>query len=232
MVGRSFGVLVRRRRSLAFRLATAPGIVLHELAHRLTCLLAGVPVESVVYFQLTGPPGYVQHATPSRWSTTALIALAPLAGNVAVAAILLEYSLATYTGSGIDAIASGVLLWWVAVAALIHSLPSSTDLGTIWDATTARWYRFPLAVVVGPLYALRRLAGVVGTYRLTVPLSLVALVGMIALHDLSPAAFLDCVLAGQWGCWDGSPRLGAVFSTVLLDLLDRLRAVRLLVFVS
>jgi hypothetical protein len=180
---------------------------------------------------LTGPPGYVQHSTPNRWSTTALIALAPLAGNVAVAAVLLEYSLATYTGSGIDVVASGVVLWWVALAALIHSLPSSTDIGTVWAATTARWYRFPLVVVVGPLYALRRLAGVVGTYRLTVPLSLVALGGMIALHDLSLAAFFDCVLAGRWGCWDGSPRLRALLSMVLIDLLDRLRAMRLLVFI-
>ena len=230
MVGRGFGVLGRQRHSLLFRLATAPGIVLHELAHRLTCLLAGVSVTSVAYFQLTGPPGYVQHATPNRWSTTALIALAPLAGNVAVAAVLVEYSLAIYTGSGIVAVATGALLWWVAVTALIHSLPSSTDLATVWAATTARWYRVPLVVVVGPLYALRRLAGRVGTYRLTVPLSVVALGGMIALHDLSPAAFLDCVLAGQWGCWDGSPRLGAVLSVVLFDLLERLRAMRLLVF--
>jgi len=229
---RRFRVLVQRRRSVLFRLATAPGIVLHELAHRLTCLLAGIPVESVAYLQLTGPPGYVQHATPSRWSTTALIALAPLAGNVAVAAVLVEYSLATYTGSGIDAVATGVLLWWIAVAALIHSLPSSTDLGTVWTATTARWYRFPLAIVVGPLYALRRLAGVVGTYRLTVPLSLVALGGLIGLHDLSLAVFLDCVLAGRWGCWDGSPRLGAVLSMLSLALFEQLRALLLLVSTS
>jgi len=232
MVRQRLGSGLRQRRSLLFRLATAPGIVLHELAHRLACLVVGVPVQSVAYFQLTGPPGYVEHATPSRWSTAALIALAPLAGNVAVAAVLIEYSLATYTGSGIDAVATGGLLWWVAVAALIHTLPSSTDLETVWAATTARWYRVPLAVVVGPLYALRRLAGVVGTYRLTVPLSLVALGGMIALHDLSPTAFLDCVLAGQWGCWDGSPQLGSVLSMVLLALLDRLRSMRLLVFVS
>jgi len=231
MAERSFGVLIRRRRSVLFRLATAPGIVLHELAHRLTCLLAGVPVQAAVYLQLTGPPGYVQHATPSRWSTTALIALAPLAGNVAVAAVLLEYSLATYTGSGIDAVATGALLWWIAVAALIHSLPSSTDLGTVWAATTARWYRLPLAVVVGPLYALRRLAGRVGTYRLTIPLSLAVLAGVIALHDLSPVVFLDCVLAGHWGCWNGSPRLWAMLSTALPDRLDHLRAMGVLVFV-
>ena len=231
MGGRSFGMLGRRRYSLLFRLATAPGIVLHELAHRLTCLLAGVPVQSAVYFQLTGPPGYVQHATPSRWSTTAAIALAPLAGNIAVAAVLLEYSLAIYTESGVDAVVTGGLLWWVAIAALTHSLPSPTDLGTVWAATTARWYRVPLAVVVGPLYALRRLAGRVGTYRLTVPLSLAVLGGMMALHDLSPAAFLGCVFGGQWGCWDGSPRLGVVLSTVLLDRLDQLRAMGVLVSV-
>ena len=222
--------VLQRRRSLLFRLATAPGIVLHELAHRLTCLLAGVSVTSVVYFQLTGSPGYVQHATPSRWSTTALIALAPLGVNTAVAAMLLEYSLTIYTESGVDAVAIGGLLCWVAVAALIHSLPSSTDLGTVWNATTARWYRLPLVIVVGPLYALRRLAGRVGTYRLTLPLSFAAFGGLLVLYDLSPIVIFDCVLAGQWGCWDSSPRLWTVLSTVLPDRSDRLRAVGLLLF--
>ena len=214
------GSFLRQRRSLAFRLATAPGIVLHELAHRLACLVVGVPVQSVAYFQLTGPPGYVRHATPARWSTTAVIALAPLATNVTVAAVLVEFSLAIYTATGISAVAAGGLLWWVAIAAVVHSLPSTTDLSTVWAATTARWYRLPLAVVVGPVYALRRLAGLVGIYRLTVPLSLAALGGMIALHDLSPTAVLNCLLAGRWGCWDGAPRLVATLSTAVTRLIE------------
>ena len=216
------GLLSRGRRPIAFRLATAPGIVLHELAHRLACLLVGVPVQSVVYFQLTGPPGYVRHTTPTRWSTTAVIALAPLATNVTIAAVLLEYSLAVYTTTGIGGVAAGGLLWWVAVAAVIHSLPSTTDLETVWTATIARWYRLPLAVVVGPVYALRRLAGRVGTYRLTVPLSFVALGGMLALYDLSPTAILDCLLSGRWGCWDRSPRLVSTLSTAVTHRIDRL----------
>jgi len=216
------GLLSRGRCSIAFRLATAPGIVLHELAHRLACLLVGVPVQSVVYFQLTGPPGYVRHTTPTRWSTTAVIALAPLATNVTIAAVLLEYSLAVYTTTGIGGVAAGGLLWWVAVAAVIHSLPSTTDLETVWTATIARWYRLPLAVVVGPVYALRRLAGRVGTYRLTVPLSFVALGGMLALYDLSPTAILDCLLSGRWGCWDRSPRLVSTLSTAVTHRIDRL----------
>jgi len=216
------GLLSQGRRSIAFRLATAPGIVLHELAHRLACLLVGVPVQSVVYFQLTGPPGYVRHTTPTRWSTTAVIALAPLATNVTIAAVLLEYSLAVYTATGIGGVAAGGLLWWVAVAAVIHSLPSTTDLETVWTATIARWYRLPLAVVVGPVYALRRLAGRVGTYRLTVPLSFVALGGMLALYDLSPTAILDCLLSGRWGCWDRSPRVVSTLSTAVTHRIDRL----------
>lgn len=225
MVRQLLGAFVRRRRSVAFRLATAPGIVLHELAHRLACLLVGVPVQSVVYLQLTGPPGYVRHTTPSRWSTTAVIALAPLATNLSLAAVLVEYSIVGYTGVGIGAIAGGGLLWWVAVTAIIHSLPSTTDLETVWTATTARWYRLPLAVVVGPVYALRRLAGVVGIYRLTVPLSLVALGGLIALHELSPTAMLDCFLAGRWGCWDSAPRLLPTLSTAGTRLTEWLWAV-------
>ena len=216
------GLLSRGRRSIAFRLATAPGIVLHELAHRLACLLVGVPVQSVVYFQLTGPPGYVRHTTPTRWSTTAVIALAPLATNVTIAAVLLEYSLAVYTTTGIGGVAAGGLLWWVAVVAVIHSLPSTTDLETVWTATIARWYRLPLAVVVGPVYALRRLAGRVGTYRITVPLSFVALGGMLALYDLSPMVILDCPLSGRWGCWDRSPRVVSTLSTAVTHRIDRL----------
>ena len=220
MVRHLFGLLLRGRRSVVFRLATAPGIVLHEFAHRLTCLLVGVPVQSVVYFQLTGPPGYVRHTTPSRWLTTTVIALAPLAANLTIAAALVEYSIVGHTGVGISAVAAGGLLWWVAIAAIIHSLPSTTDLKTVWTATTARWYRLPLAVVVGPVYALRRLAGVVGIYRLTVPLSFLALGGMIALYDLSPTAILDCVLAGRWGCWERAPRLRPTLSTAVTHIVE------------
>lgn len=222
MVRHLGGLLSRGRRSIAFRLATAPGIVLHELAHRLACLLVGVSVQSVVYFQLTGPPGYVRHTTPTRWSTTAVIALAPLATNVTIAAVLLEYALAIYTATWIGAVAAGGLLLWVAVAAIIHSLPSTTDLETVWTATTARWYRLPLAVVVGPVYALRRLAQRVGIDRLTVPLSLVALGGMLALYDLSPTAIVDCLLTGRWGCWDRSPQLVSTLSTAVTHRIDRL----------
>jgi hypothetical protein len=214
--------LTGRRRSIAFRLATAPGVVLHELAHRLSCLLVGVPVTEVAYFQLTGPPGYVRHTMPPRWSTAVLIALSPAVGNVTVAATLLLYSLAVYTATGLIGVAGGLALWWVAIAALIHSLPSTTDLGTVWAATTARWYRLPLAVVVGPLYALRRLAGHIGSYRLTVPLSLAAFGGLAALAGLSPHTFFDCVLAGRWGCWAGAPRFGAMVSAAS-ELLSHLR---------
>lgn len=187
--------------SIGFRLATAPGIVLHEFAHRLACQHVGVAVVDVAYFRLTGRPGYVEHEEPPTWAGTVVVALAPLFVNVLVATLSLQYAVAIHGGEGTAAVGVGVGLVWLSLAALVHAVPSLQDVRQVWAATLARWNRFPLVVVVAPLYAIRALGRRVGIYRITTPASIVLAVAFVALHGLSGQAIVSCLRAGAWGCW-------------------------------
>ena len=42
-------------------LITFPGVVIHELAHQILCLLCGLELYEVKYLQLINPNGYVVH---------------------------------------------------------------------------------------------------------------------------------------------------------------------------
>lgn len=51
-------------------LVTFPGVIIHELAHKVFCYLFGVRVYEVVYFQvkdLSAPVGYVLHDPPQNF---------------------------------------------------------------------------------------------------------------------------------------------------------------------
>ncbi len=50
-------------------LVTFPGVVIHELAHQLFCMLCGLKVYEVKYFQINNPNGYViyQSFKSSAW---------------------------------------------------------------------------------------------------------------------------------------------------------------------
>lgn len=202
-------------RSIGFRLATAPGIILHELAHRVACGLVGVAVVDVAYFRLTGRPGYVQHEEPSTWTGTVVVALAPLVVNVLVAALSLQYAVAVHGGEGAGAVAVGGGLVWLSLAALVHAVPSLQDVRQIWAATLARWTRYPLVVVVAPVYAVRALGRRVGIYRITTPAAVVLVVAFVALHGLSVRAVGSCLRGGAWGCWS-APVLLVEWASVLV----------------
>lgn len=186
---------------IGFRLATAPGIVLHEFAHRIACRLVGVAVVDVAYFRLRGRLGYVEHEAPQTWTGTLVVALAPLFVNVLVAVLSLQYAVAIHGGEGPVAVAVGVGLVWLSLAAIVHAVPSLQDVRQIWTATLARWTRFPLVVVVAPLYVVRALGRRVGIYRITTPASVALVSGFVALHGLSVQAVGSCLGGGAWGCW-------------------------------
>lgn len=193
--------------SIGFRLATAPGIVLHEVAHSLACRLLGVAVLDVAYFRLTGRPGYVEHETPPTWARTVGVALAPLLVNVLVAAVALQYAVSVHAGEGATAVAVGVGLVWASLAALVHAIPSLQDVRLVWAATLDHWSRYPLVVVVAPVYAVRAVGRRVGIYRVTVPVSIAAVTAFVALHGLTVSALVACLAGGAWGCWSAPVRL-------------------------
>lgn len=201
--------------SIGFRLATAPGIALHEFAHWLACRLLGVVVLDVSFFRLTGRPGYVEHETPPTWGRTVVVALAPLFVNVLVAALSLQYAVSIHGGVGPGAVAVGAGLLWVSLAALVHAIPSLQDVRQVWAATLAHWTRYPLVPVAAPVYAVRALGRHVGIYRVTTPVSIAVLVGFVALHGLSAAAVVACLRSGAWGCWTAPVLLVEWISSLL-----------------
>jgi len=47
-------------------LLTFPGVIVHELAHKIFCEMAGVQVYEVCYFRFGNPAGYVKHEPVSE----------------------------------------------------------------------------------------------------------------------------------------------------------------------
>src|ERR1700681_3896241 len=69
-------------------LVTFPGIIIHEVGHRLFCDLAGVPVYEVCYFRTGNPSGYVIHAPATSLRASFLITIGPLILNTVICAII------------------------------------------------------------------------------------------------------------------------------------------------
>jgi hypothetical protein len=184
-----------------FLLFTAPGVALHEVAHELICISQRIPIGDVVYFQLGSPAGYVQHGQPRSWTQAFLLAVAPLFINIFIAGWFYTFAFTVISG-GPKMIALGIVLIWLAFAATVHSLPSPQDIKNLWNYTTAHFIRYPLLILVAPLYGIILLVHKFGMYYVSVPLAIAVFIGMGVLFQIDPGAMSDCVLAGQWGCWD------------------------------
>lgn len=195
-----------RRRTLKqwfltlFLALTAPGVVMHELSHALICIWQRIPIGEIVYFQFGSPAGYVQHGQPRSWTQAFLLAVAPLFINVFIASWLFIVALNVLSG-GLKILLLGVFLSWLGSAALIHSLPSPQDIKNLWNYTTNHVIRYPLLIIVGPLYAIILLVYKTGMYYVSIPLTVAIIAGLVWLLQVDPLAVVDCVQQARWGCW-------------------------------
>lgn len=126
-------------------LALAPGIVVHELAHALACVLLRVPVQDVVLFSFGPRAGYVEHAVPRSYAKRIVIATAPLAVNTAVAVV-------AFLQSASLAVPYALLAGYLGVVAVATSIPSSVDARSLYPHTR-RGYLHPLFYLALPLIA-------------------------------------------------------------------------------
>lgn len=108
-----------------------PGLIMHELAHYVACVLAGSRVYKTVFWSPRG--GYVIHKRV-RGSSSIVISLFPFFFNNFLAALLLVDSF-----SNSDAI-MGLLELWLAFSLAIYSIPSIPDMQNSVDALN-RSYR-------------------------------------------------------------------------------------------
>lgn len=129
----------------ALQLLYAPGVVTHELSHYLTCKLFRVPVYDVRLFGFGERAGYVEHAVPRSYTKRLLIALAPLAVNLALGIF------AFWAGTRLRG-AYTVVALYLGFVVVAHSLPSSVDAKTLLPQRT-RGYLYPLFLLAAPLIA-------------------------------------------------------------------------------
>ncbi len=142
---------------------TAPGVVVHELAHRLACSLVGVRVAEVAYFRLGDPAGYVRHEDPATYRAAFVISVAPFFVNTALSLALfaacwglvstvvpLEPSVGTLeallTGEP-ELLAGAGVLAWLATGVGLHAFPSTGDASNLWQRTRRDWTGAPLVLL-------------------------------------------------------------------------------------
>jgi hypothetical protein len=131
---------------------TFPGIVVHELAHKLLCDFAHVPVHKVCYFRLGNPSGYVKHEQTNSYGKALLIDTAPFLINTLIAVIL--YSIAII----IPQSPITYILYWLGISIAMHSFPSSGDADNLWNQSKSSWKKNPLALLGFPIVGLIKLA--------------------------------------------------------------------------
>ncbi|MEH2957468.1 metalloprotease family protein [Candidatus Merdisoma sp. JLR.KK006] len=108
-------------------LLTFPGVVVHELAHQIFCMLCGLRVFEVKYFQMGNPNGYVIHESTDRPWKVFLTCMGPFFINSVLGMVILlpasislmvfrEYNNPLY-----------LLLGWLGFSILMHAFPSRGD---------------------------------------------------------------------------------------------------------
>lgn len=113
-----------------FSAITFPGVIVHEIAHRLFCHLTGVPVYEVSYYRFRGnPAGYVVHGAPPTLRSALLISIGPLIVNSLLCMLLTFTAVIPLIILG-DSAASGVsiFLFWIGLSIGMHAFPSNHDI--------------------------------------------------------------------------------------------------------
>jgi len=115
----------------------APGIMLHELAHHLLCLLFGVRVQKVVYFRIGTPAGYVVHEEPELYRQIFAIVAGPFFLNSAASVVLLNLALRQWArATDAAGFALAAAMTWLGVSAGLQAIPSRADASNLFRSST------------------------------------------------------------------------------------------------
>jgi len=133
---------------------TFPGVMIHELAHKIFCQNSGVPVYKVCYFRIGNPAGYVLHGPVYSYGAAFLISVAPFIVNSSLAFVI--FLLAVNISMSIGQYG----LYWLGVSIAMHSFPSSGDADSLWNYSKAAWRATPWALIGFPLVILIKIANV------------------------------------------------------------------------
>ena len=127
-----------------YSLFTAPVVVVHELAHALFCLFAGVKIHRIKLFGFGQTAGYVIHEEPTKFYQSFLISIGPLLLNSFLAALCFSQFKVVYT-------AWQPWVWlWLGFAVGMHAIPSSQDAKALFQAANHRFWHNPFVIVGYP----------------------------------------------------------------------------------
>lgn len=162
---------------------TFPGVIVHELGHKLACHLCGVRIREVCYFRFGNPAGFVVHdPPPSVWGHL-LISIAPVFGNTLLGLAIGLAAVSTASPPGEQNWLS-LILGWIAVSIAMHAFPSTGDAKAVWRALWS-----------GPAPVLARVGGT-------------PLVGLIFVGALGSIFWLDVIYGIMVGWWLPGSLLG------------------------
>jgi len=160
---------------------TFPGVMVHELAHKLFCHWTGTRVLQVCYFRFGNPAGFVIHEKPTSVWKHMLIGIGPLFVNTFIGLMLGLVAL-TLKGKSEPAF---MALMWLAVSIAMHSFPSTGDAKSIWAAV---WHREApvLTKVIGtPLVGLIVIGAIGSIFWLDLIYGVGVVVGIPSLFKLT-----------------------------------------------
>lgn len=132
---------------------TFPGVIVHELAHKIFCHLTGTGVIQVCYFRFGNPSGYVIHDIPSSPWKHILIGFGPLIVNTLLGLGIALLSLPLRESTESMEILYGVLMW-LAISIAMHSFPSVGDAVSIWHGIWKQPSSILTRIIGTPLIAI------------------------------------------------------------------------------
>ena len=168
-------------------LLTFPGVIVHEVAHRLFCDLTRTPVYDVRYFVPMGnPAGYVVHGRPTRLVHALLISAGPLIVNTVLCSLLTVgpiYELLVLDGDVRTSPVLAVLLW-LGFSIGMHAFPSRQDAAVLVEEVREARGRGPVLLVA------RAFAGLIAIANA------LRIVWFHALYALGVSAAIPLLLTG------------------------------------
>ncbi|MBN3037119.1 MAG: DUF3267 domain-containing protein [Candidatus Diapherotrites archaeon] len=130
-----------------------PGVVFHEFAHYIACVLLGVRVTAVKWWGLR--EAHVTHEAPAAWKSIAISSAPFFAGSLASVVLTAAAHAGTNALFSVTAFDLGRVLffYWLAAAVAVHCFPSSADAGNALSSLIG-FYRRKLFLKDGMVEAL------------------------------------------------------------------------------
>ena len=127
-----------------YALLTAPGVIVHELAHAFFCLLGGVKIYKINLFRFQKVAGFVVHEEPKDFMSSWLISFGPLIINSYLAMFFFAQVRPIYN-------LWDLLFMYLGVAIALQAIPSTGDAESLLLMANRNFWKNPLIILLYPL---------------------------------------------------------------------------------